>query len=97
MKWRLLEVLAIFVGCYVGSCLWSGCVVEGHRKVTVTAFGQTFVVEDEVMPNDQGVQEFTASFDEAGLNVIGWIFDLFKDEPAEPPAGAMTQGDDDGR
>lgn len=87
------------VSALVGSCLL-GCKVQGKRTFTVEALGQKIVIVDEVSPNDQGEQEYLVSFDEAGLNVIGWVIDLFRpepaDEPAEGPAGTGTEGDDDG-
>lgn len=93
MKTAFLAAIGVIVAAF---CF--GCVVEGHRRFTVEALGQTVVIEDEVSPNDEGKQEYLLSFDEAGLNVIGWVIELFKpaDEPAESPAGAGTQGEDDG-
>lgn len=68
MRWLAVALLAL-----VGSCLATGCIAEGHRKVSITAFGSTFSIEDEALPNDEGKQHYRMSFDEVGELILGWL------------------------
>lgn len=78
MKQRLLWLFVPLV------FLLGGCIAEGHRKLSIDIFGQNITVEDQVFPNQTGVQEFKAGFDDqSGViqALIGWLF-----EQAEEPA-----------
>ena len=66
--------------------LVSGCLAEGHRKVTVEFLGQSIVVEDQVYKNDEGREVYRAGFDEDSSVVellFGWLRPSVPDEDSD--------------
>ena len=57
----------------LSGCLLSGCIAEGHRRVSVKILGQELTFEDQVTPNSKGDQEYKCGFDEDS-NVVKWLF-----------------------
>ncbi len=81
---------AIIIAATLGGCL-TGCVSEGHRKVSVELFGSTFSWEDQTFPNQKGELLYRNSFDDAwNKPLIDWF--VGPPEPTNDSVADSTEG-----
>ena len=85
-RWLSIGLLAFLPSCLMG------CKTHGHREVTVELFGSKFVVKDQTFTDDTGKQDYTATFDEVGQLILGWL----KPEPEKEPETPVGTGEDGG-
>lgn len=79
MKSRLT---LLFVSSLV-AVVTMGCVVNGHRKLTIGFLGTEIVIEDEVSENDEGREAYRVGFDE-NSSVVAWLFGWLEPPPPAP-------------